>query len=56
MMDIQRDNDVLAAAGHDENKPKLTRHSLEKTLQADSQLAVAVLVAKAKLIEAGLQQ
>jgi carboxyl-terminal processing protease len=51
MADIQRDNDVLAAANHNENKSKLTRHGLEETLQADCQLAVAVLVSKAKLIE-----
>ena len=51
MADIQRNNDVLAAANHNETKSKLTRHSLEETLQADCQLAVAVLVAKAKLIE-----
>ena len=56
MIDIQRDNDVLAAANHNENKSKLTRHDLDKTLQADRQLAVAVLVAKAKLIESEIQQ
>jgi C-terminal processing protease CtpA/Prc len=56
MIDIQRDNDVLASANHDENKSKLTRHSLEENLQADGQLAVAVLIAKAKLIGSGLQQ
>ena len=56
MMDIQRDNDVLASASHDENKSKLKRHGLTETLQADPQLDVAVLVAKAKLIESGLQQ
>jgi hypothetical protein len=56
MIDIQRDNDVLAAANHNENKSKLTRHDLDKSLQADCQLAVAVLVAKAKLIESEVQQ
>lgn len=56
LLDTQRDNDVLASANHDENKSKLTRHSLEETLQADPQLAVAVLVAKAKLIESRLGQ
>jgi carboxyl-terminal processing protease len=63
MIDIQHDNDVLAAPSAsyearegDENKSKLTRHSLEEILQADRQLAVAVLVAEAKLIESGLQQ
>lgn len=54
MLDIQRDNDVLAAANHDDTKAKLTRHSLEEILQADRQLAVAILIARAKLIESGL--
>jgi carboxyl-terminal processing protease len=56
MLDYERDNDVLAAAGHDQNKEKLKRHNLDETLDADSQLAVAILVAKAKLIESGIQQ
>jgi hypothetical protein len=55
LFDIQRDNDVLAAADHDNEKAKLVRHSLIETLEADRQLAVAVLIAKAKLIEAGLK-
>jgi len=55
LFDIQRDNDVLAAADHDNNKAKLVRHNLAETLEADRQLAVAVLIAKAKLIEAGLK-
>lgn len=55
LFDIQRDNDVLAAADHDNNKAKLVRHNLTETLDADRQLAVAVLIAKAKLIEAGLK-
>lgn len=56
MIDIQRDNDVLASASHDENKSKLKRHSLEDAIQADPQLNIAVLVAKAKLIESGYGQ
>ena len=56
MLDYERDNDVLAAADHDQNKQTLKRHNLEETLDADSQLAVAILVAKAKLIESGIQQ
>ena len=55
MLDMERDNDVLAAANHDQNKQKLTRHNLAETLDADSQLAVAVLVAKTKLIESELK-
>ena len=56
MLDFERDNDVLAAADHDQNKQKLKRHNLEETLGADCQLAVAILVVKAKLIESGIQQ
>ncbi|MDD5459994.1 MAG: S41 family peptidase, partial [Phycisphaerae bacterium] len=55
MLDIQRDNDVLASASHDDTKTKLTRHDLEEILQSDRQLDVAILVARAKIIEAGLQ-
>jgi carboxyl-terminal processing protease len=55
MLDMERDNDVLAAANHDQNKQKLTRHNLTETLEIDSQLAVAVLVAKTKLIESELK-
>ncbi|MDD5134212.1 MAG: S41 family peptidase [Phycisphaerae bacterium] len=53
MFDNQRDNDVLAAANHNENKTKLIRHSLTETLESDTQLAVALLVAKTKLITSG---
>ena len=56
LFDIQRDNDVLAAADHDDNKSKLVRHNLTETLDADRQLAVAMLIAKTKLIESGLGQ
>jgi carboxyl-terminal processing protease len=55
MMDIQRDNDVLAAANHNASKSKLVRHAMEETLQTDHQLAVAVLIAKAKLINSEIQ-
>jgi carboxyl-terminal processing protease len=53
VLDIERDNDVVAAADH---KQKLTRHNLTETLEADSQLAIAVLVAKTKLVESGLKK
>ena len=52
MLSLQRDNDVLVQPGHREN---LKKHSLEETIRTDSQLAVGLLVARAKLIEAGLQ-
>ncbi len=51
MFDVQRDNDVLVKADHDEDRVPLTRHTVEETLAADPQLAVGVLVIKTKLIE-----
>jgi carboxyl-terminal processing protease len=56
MLEFQRDNDVLASAGHNESVSKLKRHSLSETLDADPQLETAVLVARAKLIESGYGQ
>jgi len=56
MIDAQRDNDVLTSAGHNKNKSKLTKHNLTETLQSDPQLAVAILVSRAKLIESELAQ
>ncbi|MDD5010692.1 MAG: S41 family peptidase [Phycisphaerae bacterium] len=54
-LDTERDNDILAAANHDTNKQKLIRHNLAETLDADKQLAVAILIAKTKIIELGLK-
>lgn len=56
LVDTEKDNDVLASANRDTNKSKLKKHSLAETLQADPQLEVAILVAKAKLVEAGTQK
>jgi carboxyl-terminal processing protease len=53
MLDVQRDNDVLVQAHRDGSKPALNKHKAEETLRADPQLAVGLLVAKTKLIEAG---
>ncbi|MGA2916109.1 MAG: S41 family peptidase [Sedimentisphaerales bacterium] len=55
LIDVEKDNDVLVAANRNKSRSKLKKHNLAETLQADPQLAVAVLVSKAKLIEAGLQ-
>jgi carboxyl-terminal processing protease len=52
MVEVQRANEVLAKADHDPSKP-LKRHSLNETLEADKQLAVALLVLKSKMIYAG---
>lgn len=56
LLDIERDNDVLAGLDHDQNKTKLKRHELQETLKADYQLETAILVNKAKLVESGLEQ
>jgi len=52
MIDVQRDNDVLVKADHDNAGGMLKKHTIEETLASDPQLAVAVLVVKSKLIEA----
>ncbi len=50
MFDLQRDNEVLFKAGHDVEASPLKRHSLEQTIEADPQLATAILVMKSKMI------
>ena len=50
--EVQRDNDVLAKADHDSEDTPLKKHTVEETLAADPQLAVAVLAVKTKLLEA----
>lgn len=52
MIDMQRDNDVLVQAGRNGTSPELKKHTIEETLVSDPQLAVALLVAKSKLIQA----
>ncbi len=52
MIEMQRDNDVLVQANHNNANHKQNKHTVEETLEADPQLAVALLVAKSKLIEA----
>jgi carboxyl-terminal processing protease len=50
MFDIQRDNDVLARAGHDNINAPVKRHTLKETVEDDPQLATGLLVIKSKLI------
>jgi len=50
MFEVQRDNDVLVKAGHDDGAVPLKKHTVEETLVADPQLAVGVLVIKSKLV------
>jgi len=52
MLDVQRDNSVLVKAGHDSQAAPLKKHTIEETLLADPQLAVALLLVRTKLVEA----
>ncbi|MBN2182126.1 MAG: S41 family peptidase, partial [Sedimentisphaerales bacterium] len=49
---VQRDNDVLVRADHNDAYDEVKKHTLEETLAADRQLAVGLLVVKSKLIQA----
>jgi len=53
MLDVQRDNDVLVQARRDEGKAAVKKRTLDETLKADPQLAVGLLVVKAKLVDGG---
>ncbi len=50
MLDVQRDNDVLVQANRDGSRTAVTKRSLDDTMKADPQLAVGLLVVKAKLV------
>jgi carboxyl-terminal processing protease len=52
MIEMQRDNDVLVQANHNNANHKQNKHTIEETLEADPQLAVGLLVIRSKLIEA----
>jgi hypothetical protein len=51
MIEVQRDNDVLVQANHNEEGLKVTKHTIEKTLASDRQLAVGLLVLRSKLVQ-----
>lgn len=53
MLDVQRDNDVLVQAGREEHSASYKKRAIDEALRADPQLAVGLLVVKAKLVEAG---
>jgi hypothetical protein len=52
MFDVERDNDVLVRAGHNNEAVPLKKHTVEESLSADPQLAIGLLVVKSKLIQA----
>jgi carboxyl-terminal processing protease len=52
MLDVQRDNDILVQAGRQEHSASYEKRTVQELLRADHQLAVGLLVVKAKLVEA----
>jgi carboxyl-terminal processing protease len=51
LFEVQRANDVLVKADHDEGTVPLKKRTIEQTIEADPQLAVGILIIKAKNIE-----
>lgn len=52
--EIQWSNDVLAKAGHVDEKGKpVKRYTAQETIAADPQMRVALMIAKSKIIQAG---
>ena len=54
MIDIQRNNDVLARSDHEANGGQMKRHAIMETLQADPQLSIGLLVLQSKLTAEGV--
>jgi len=55
MIEVQRQNDILTKAKHDDKASPVKRHQLAEIIESDPQLATAILVLKAKIIRAGGQ-
>ena len=55
MIDIQRNNDVLARTDHEVNGGEMKRHAIMETLQADPQLSIGLLVLQSKLTAQGVE-
>jgi carboxyl-terminal processing protease len=51
MIEVQRDNDVLVKANHEDNGEDFQKRTIEETLAADPQLAVGLLIVQSKLIQ-----
>jgi carboxyl-terminal processing protease len=52
LIEVQRNNDVLVKADHDNGDLELKKHTVEETLAADPQLAVGLLIVRSRLLEA----
>jgi len=51
MLDVQRDNDVLVQANRSDNGTSVNKRTIAEKLEADPQLAVALLVVKTQVLE-----
>jgi carboxyl-terminal processing protease len=51
LFDVQRSNDVLVRADHDEADKSVRKATIEETLASDPQLAVGLLVVRSKLLQ-----
>ena len=54
MIEVQEANNILARTDNNGHTTKVKRFSIEETIDSDPQLAVALLVIKAKMIKAGV--
>jgi carboxyl-terminal processing protease len=52
MREVQRHNDVLVKAEHEDANEDFKKHTIEETLASDPQLAVGLLVVRSKLLQA----
>lgn len=52
MINLQRANDVLVRADHDNAKDEVKKYTLEETIATDRQLAIGLLVVRTKIIQA----
>jgi len=55
MLEVQKQNDVLVRADHDNGRSPLQKHSVKETLNSDPQLAAALLISKAQLLRKSLK-
>ena len=51
LFEVQRSNDVLVRADHNDGDEAVQKHTIEETLTSDPQLAVGLLVVRSKLLQ-----
>jgi len=51
MFEVQRSNDVLVRADHDDADKSAKKVTIEETLASDPQLAVGLLIVRSKLLQ-----